>query len=718
MPKLPSISPFMRVVLGLVLGSFAGLFFGEPLGRLEIFGDAYIRLLQMTVIPYVLVSLVGGLGGLDVEMARRIGTRGGGLILFVWATVLLSLVCVPLAYPNWTTASFFSTSLLAGSNDFDPLTLYLPANPFYSLANTIMPAVVLFSIALGLALIPIENKSGLLGGLRNVSDALMKMASFVGKLAPLGIFAIAAAAAGTLRLEEFTRLQVYIWTYLGIWSVIAFWTLPALIGRSTPLAYGDVLRQARTPMLTAFATGTVLVVLPMIAESCKALLEERDMDAEEARTTIDVLVPTAYSFPSAGTLLGLGFILYAAWYVGAPLTVDQYPGFTTVGALTAFGSMAVALPFMLDYFSLPADLFQLYLLGSVMTARFATGLAAMHGVVICLLGAMAMLGRLRLRALLEVAAISVGVTALLMTALGFVLTRVIPFEYQGDETLVQMELFGAPVPSKVVDEPLPLTPLDRARDRLDVAAERGSLRVGYEPNRLPYAYRDELGGVVGFDVDLVHALARDLGVSLEFSRLEGLEPAEALEDGRIDLLIGANAVTAESARRYGFSAPYTNHTLAFIVRDAERRSFGDLASIRALDAPRIGVGAGSASFQRRVAELVPGAELVPIAEARPFFRKEQDLDALVFSAEAGSAWTLIYPDFSVVVPEGTRIQVPAALALPPEQPGMERFVNTWLMLSERNGLFDELYRHWILGEIDTEDRPRWSIARDVLGWVD
>ena len=109
MPKLPSISPFMRVVLGLLLGSFAGLFFGEPLGRLEIFGDAYIRLLQMTVIPYVLVSLVGGLGGLDVEMARRIGTRGGGLILFVWATVLLSLVCVPLAYPNWTTASFFST---------------------------------------------------------------------------------------------------------------------------------------------------------------------------------------------------------------------------------------------------------------------------------------------------------------------------------------------------------------------------------------------------------------------------------------------------------------------------------------------------------------------------------------------------------------------------------------------------------------------------------
>ncbi len=53
-----------------------------------------------------------------------------------------------------------------------------------------------------------------------------------------------------------------------------------------------------------------------------------------------------------------------------------------MGALTAFGSMAVAIPFLLDFFGLPSDQFQLYLLGSVVTARFA---AALHGFVVTLL---------------------------------------------------------------------------------------------------------------------------------------------------------------------------------------------------------------------------------------------------------------------------------------------------------------------------------------------
>ena len=64
------LSPFQRVILGLILGIFAGLFFGELLEPLKIAGDIYIRLLQMTVLPYVIVSLIAGLGQLDARLAR------------------------------------------------------------------------------------------------------------------------------------------------------------------------------------------------------------------------------------------------------------------------------------------------------------------------------------------------------------------------------------------------------------------------------------------------------------------------------------------------------------------------------------------------------------------------------------------------------------------------------------------------------------------------
>jgi len=51
------LSPFQRVILALFFGILAGIFVGEPAGELEIIGNAYIRLLQMTVLPYVLVSI-------------------------------------------------------------------------------------------------------------------------------------------------------------------------------------------------------------------------------------------------------------------------------------------------------------------------------------------------------------------------------------------------------------------------------------------------------------------------------------------------------------------------------------------------------------------------------------------------------------------------------------------------------------------------------------
>ena len=77
-------SAFSRVLWGLGLGIFCGVFFGEPAGKLEIVGQAYIRLLQITVLPYILVSLIVGLGRLDADIARRIGAVGGMLILLIW----------------------------------------------------------------------------------------------------------------------------------------------------------------------------------------------------------------------------------------------------------------------------------------------------------------------------------------------------------------------------------------------------------------------------------------------------------------------------------------------------------------------------------------------------------------------------------------------------------------------------------------------------------
>ena len=694
------ITPFQRVVLSLVLGIVFGVIIGEPAGKLDIVGDAYIRLLQMTVLPYILFSLIGGLGRLDMDMARRIGVAGAGLILFLWATTMVGLLAMPFAYPDWTSASFFSSSLITQAASFDPLTLYIPANPFRSLANTTVPAVVVFSIGTGVALISVANKDGLLLILQNVSDALMRIASFVAKLAPIGIFALSAAAAGTLDIQSLARLQVYLWVYAGAWLVLTFFTLPMFVAWATPFSYREVMKDARTAMVTSFAAGTVLVVLPMIVERSKALLAKHGMDDREARTAVDVLVPTAYSFPSVGTLLGIGFILFAGWFVGSPLDVAQYPGFVVTGAVSAFGTMAVALPFMLDYFHLPSDLFQLYLLGSVMTARFATVLATMHAVVISLLGASMMLGKVRKIGLLQVLSATVLVMTLFMWGLGILLTNVIPYKYTGYESFVSMLPMEQVTHERAVELPEKLSDELLAKPRLDVIKERGTLRVGYPADALPFAFRGEQGHVVGYDIDLMRVLARKLDVGLDLVRVKKSTARPALNEGRIDVFVGALIVTTRRAQEWNFSQPYLYEHIGFLVEDYRRTGFSSLERIQGAGGLRI--GALSALNETLYGPLIreylgDEVEIVPIDSPRDFMTGKVDVDAMVYTAESGSAWTLVYPEYSVVVPQGMSSKVAVGLVLPNRQADFESFINLWLEVEDTGGLLDRLEKYWIYG---------------------
>ncbi len=710
-------SPFQRVIIALILGILSGIFVGEPAGRLEILGNVYIRLLQMTVIPYVLVSIMGGLGRLDGAMAASIGIRAVKIILLMWLGVMLTLLLLPLAYPDWQTAGFFSSSLVTEVVRFDFVDLYIPANIFASLSNTIVPAVVLFSLLMGISLINVENKDTLLRLSSNVADALMGIASFVAKLAPLGIFAISTAAAGTLHPEDLGRLQVFLWVYLVAAALLAFIFLPLIIHWATPFSYREVLSTAGEAAITALATGTVLVVLPMIVERSKEMLANHGMECEETGSTVDVLVPTAYSFPSTGTLLGLGFILFSGWYVGSPIGIEQYPSYVIMGALTAFGSMAVAIPFMLDYFGLPADQFQLYLLGSVVTARIATGLAALHGFVVTLLVATAVMKQLKWHRMIQAMGLHLGVTAGVMVVLGLALTHWIPYEYEGVRTFESMRLMGPPATVEKIKELSPLSSRDHERSRLEVIQKRGSIRVGYFPNTLPYAFVNDQDRLVGLDMEMIHQLANDLGIKIELARIENPKAeSQMLSDGSVDVTLGGRAITPTRALNVNFSDSYIHHTASFIVADHRRDEFSSIASINKMEQLNLGVG-NDVYYRTIVSDLFPQAKLTTIDSARKYFKgKYEDVDALVFSAEAGSAWTLLYPDYVTVVPKGWKLRAPVGLALPKDQQNYLHFINTWLRLKEDNGTRQKIYEYWILGENPKAKKPRWSVIKDVFGW--
>jgi hypothetical protein len=48
----------------------------------------------------------------------------------------------------------------------------------------------------------------------------------------------------------------------------------------------------------------------------------------------------------------------------------------------------------------------------------------------------------------------------------------------------------------------------------------------------------------------------------------------------------------------------------------------------------------------------------------------------------------------------------------------EDFMKHWIELKRGSGDIDRIYNHWILGKGSERVGPRWSIIRDVLGWVE
>jgi ABC-type amino acid transport substrate-binding protein len=389
-----------------------------------------------------------------------------------------------------------------------------------------------------------------------------------------------------------------------------------------------------------------------------------------------------------------------------------------MGALTAFGSMAVAIPFLLDFFDLPADQFQLYLLGSVVTARFATGLAALHGFVVTLLVACAVVKHLKWHRLMQAIAVHLSVTFGVMIAVGFILTSLIPYKYEGVKTFETM----APMQKSVqVIRPSEFEPISLAEQklpRLDVILARKVIRVGYHTLKLPYVFQTKDVRMVGFDVEMLNELASDLDIKIAFYKITNKKrEAELLSNGSIDISIGGHSITPKRATRTAFSDSYTYHTAGLLITDSRRNEFSTVDAMNEMPDLHLAVG-GSKYYRDIVKDYFPHAKLTQINNVLHFLKgdKYKEVDAFVFSTEAASAWSMLYSDYSAVIPKGLRLRAPVGFVLPKAQVDYVQFINTWLKLKEENGFKERVYQHWILGENPKAIQPRWSIMKDVLDW--
>jgi Na+/H+-dicarboxylate symporter len=710
------------IFIGLGLGIACGIFFGEYCRFLDLVGGIFIGLLQMSILPYIMVSLIVGIGSLTIDKAKLLGAKGGIWLLLLWVIGIVVILAMPLAFPALKTASFFSHSMVEVPEQINIVGMFIPSNPFRSMTDNIIPATVIFSVALGLALMGIKDKSTLLEPLRTLSEALTKITRFVIGLAPLGVFAITASAAGTITLEELGRLQAYFITYIFAALILTFWILPTVISTFTPFKFGDILRMSKEALITGFATDSLFIILPVLIENSKELFRKYKLEEKDSSFVTDIVIPISFNFPLLGRMLSLIFILFAGWFYGTPIGITGYPVLMGVGLFSLFGKAYVAIPFLLNTMHLPGDIFELYHVTTLLNGRFATLVSAVHILALTILITCAVSGTLSFRVKKLLASLG---TSLIILAVGIIginafLSRSLLDSYTKDKVIAGMQLLENPAPSVVHKTISPdLDPSEKGRPRLSLIRQRGALKVGFQTDRLPYSYFNGTGDLVGFDVELMHMLARELGVSLEFVPTDLASLAENLNQGHFDIAISGIPINTDYIEQMAFSDSYLDVTLALVVPDFRRNDFTTRKKIVDMEDLRIGVFVKLDYFVRALKNAFPKAEIVELASPREFYEGTgPEVDAALVTAEAGAAWTLLYPSFQVVVPAPNRVAQPLGFPVAAGDQNLVAFMNRWIDLKKKNGTIQTIYNHWILGEGAEDTGPRWSIIRDVLHWVE
>lgn len=720
---LKNTSLTFRIVSGLVLGVLCGLFFGEKAESLQWIADVWIRLMQMTVLPYVTLSLIAGLGQLDARLARRLAVSGGLLLVLFWGIAFIVITVMPLALPAFENAAFFSSAAGEQRGGFNPIDLYIPSNPFHSLANTIIPAVVLFSSAIGVALISMPEKANLIDTLNTFIEAVSRVTRFVVGLTPIGVFAIVAVAAGTMGYEQILRLEAYFIMYIAASLYLALWVLPLLISMLTPFKYRDIFRYSKEALITAFVAQNVFIILPMLIDTSRKLFADYGIRSDETDSLSEVIVPVTFNFPNAGKLLSLLFIPFVAWMIGTPMPLADYPAFLLSGLASYFAKAQIALPFLLDLQRLPQDLFQLYLPTGIVNGKFDTMVSAMNLLAFSVIGAAALTGNIRLRATAAVRFLGASLLVLFLVVAGTraLLSQLIDTEYRQDEVILSMHAMIEKVPTKVHMERPGGIPFELTDGTLLERIEaRGVLRVGYDADRLPYTFFNADGQLVGFDVELLNILALEMGVSLEFIPVTWDTLQDQLNSGEIDVM-GTIPLSTHMLMGLDLSDPYTTGILSMVVRDHRRADFSTPEGILQHDKLVIAYPGPITFIKESILRWLPAdhVEWRHIQSFEEFFEQEgEEYDALMVEAEIGTAWTLLHPEYDAVLPQGARLKMPAGFAVAKGEHDFAALLGRWLAAKESTGEIARAYEYWVLGKGAEPTEPRWSIGKDVLGWFE
>ena len=322
------------IMISLVLGVVAGIVFSMVLPKesavftvllgdksvFYVFGQGFIRLMQMLVVPLVFCSIVCGAASMsDPKMLGRVGV--GTILMYLVTTALAIIIAIVLASITNPGVGLDMQSItrvepkVAESTSFaDVLLNIIPTNIFAAMANGTMLQIIFFALILGFILGRLGKKTATVNRFFTQFNAvMMKMISLVLKVAPIGIFCLITRTFANLGIAGILPMIKFIGTvYLGlaVQLLIVYMLLLVAFTRLNPIHF---LKKMFPVMLFAFSTSSSNATIPLNMET---LQKRMGVDGKVASFTI----PLGATINMDGTAIMQGAaVIFAAQAFGIDL---------------------------------------------------------------------------------------------------------------------------------------------------------------------------------------------------------------------------------------------------------------------------------------------------------------------------------------------------------------------------------------------------------------
>ena len=334
--------------LGIILASMPAATAAAWAAKTKFFGDLFIRLLQMIVVPVIFFSVVGGAASLTPKQLGRFG--GKLMILYLITTFIavgLALIAANVFQPGMGLGVVGSAGAKAPASTPLPLATVLlnivPANPFNSIVQGQLLPILFFAISFGISLALIrasENPEIAKAGdtvfyfCSGSAEAMYKVVWGVMQYSPIGIFFLISALFGVQGPKVIgSMFHVISVTFLVlIFHFIVIYG--AIVKCCAGLSLKKYFMHIREASITAFVTRSSNATLPVTIR----VMENMGIP----RNVVSFAAPFGATVNMDGTAIYLGItVMYIANAIGQPLGFDKQFMVALMATLGSIGAAGV-----------------------------------------------------------------------------------------------------------------------------------------------------------------------------------------------------------------------------------------------------------------------------------------------------------------------------------------------------------------------------------------